>query len=195
MNNTAECAVFVRPLKGNRRGGDTAVVRQEGDSLMAVIVDVLGHGEEARELAVVMEEFLMRLPLTDPASMILALDSHISGGRGAAVGLAMLDLDTGWLRYVGVGNTSIRRFGDHEDRLLSQPGIVGIRVRRPREERLQLAPGDVLVLYTDGVRDHFELDEYPRILGHSAATVSRTIVHRFGKPHDDAACVTVRLQR
>lgn len=187
--------MFMRPCSGNRTGGDTAVIRQEGDNLMAVIVDVLGHGEEARELAVIIEEFLVRVPLSDPASMMKALDTHVSGGRGAVAGLAMLDLESGWLSYVGVGNTTIRRFGDHEGRLLSRPGIVGGKARALREERLQVGPGDVVVLYTDGVRDHFEFAEYPRLLGHSAEVISRTIVRRFGKLHDDAACVALRLER
>ena len=35
------------------------------------------------------------------------------------------------------------------------------------------------------------IEEYPRIFGHSAETISRTVIRQFGKDHDDAACVAL----
>ena len=74
------------------------------------------------------------------------------------------------------------------------PGIVGGSARSPRVGRLELAASDVVLLYTDGIRDHFELAEYPQLLTHDVVTIARRVVERFGKSHDDAACLAIRYE-
>ena len=79
-----------------------------------------------------------------------------------------------------------------DTRLVSQDGVLGQNMRTPRPQTLQLEAGDLIVLYTDGVRDRFTGDDYPGILHHAPKDVVRTILERFGKDHDDAACIAVR---
>jgi serine phosphatase RsbU (regulator of sigma subunit) len=71
---------------------------------------------------------------------------------------------------------------------------VGGIARSPRNRQLRIEVGDVVLLYTDGVRDHFRLSEYPQLLTHDAPTIARTVVERFGKPHDDSACLAIRYE-
>ena len=59
--------------------------------------------------------------------------------------------------------------------------------------RLFLEPGDVVVLYTDGVSDRFTSNDYPSVSHHAPSEVANNIIQRFGKDHDDAACVAVRF--
>jgi serine phosphatase RsbU (regulator of sigma subunit) len=96
--------------------------------------------------------------------------------------------------YAGIGNTVIRRFGSAETRLVSQDGVLGQNMRTPHQQSLQLEPGDLVLLYTDGVSDRFSTDDYPALDYHSVEEVSRNVVQRFGKSHDDAACVAVRMR-
>ena len=65
-------------------------------------------------------------------------------------------------------------------------------MRTPLPQTLQLEPGDLIVLYTDGVSDRFTKDDYPGVLRHAPKEVASNIVQRFGKDHDDAACIAVR---
>ena len=58
----------------------------------------------------------------------------------------------------------------------------------------ELKPGDLVVLYTDGVSDRFTSDDYPGLCRHSPDEVAGNIVQRFGKDHDDAACIAVRYR-
>jgi serine phosphatase RsbU (regulator of sigma subunit) len=120
------------------------------------------------------------------------LHQHLKGTRGAAVGLCAIDAATGRIDYAGIGNTAIRRFGKAETRLVSQDGILGQNMRTPRPQTLQLEPGDLIVLYTDGVSDRFTSDDYPGVLRHAPKEVASNIIQRFGKDHDDAACIAVR---
>ena len=186
---------LVRPRHGYREGGDaTAVVAHEG-RLVAAIVDVLGHGPEAHEVAVRAEAVILedRTRSDGPCQFLVDLHDALRGTRGAAAGVAVIEAATGLLRYAGVGNTVIRRFGGHVDRLVPVDGIVGGNMPTPREKRMVLCPGDTVVLHTDGVRDHFDLRDYPQLPVHDPETVARTLIRRFAKDYDDASCIVLRF--
>ncbi len=190
-----EYAKVTRPHYREHVSGDAAVVGEKGHLLFAAIVDVLGHGREAHELAVDIEKFLVAQRIGPVVALMDRLHEYLTGTRGAVAGLCLLDPDSGLLRYTGTGNIVIRRFGSAEVRLLSRPGIVGGSRRTPREEQMRLTPGDVVLLYTDGIKDRFELSAYPQLLHHSAEAVAKTIVGRFGKDYDDASCIALRYQK
>jgi serine phosphatase RsbU (regulator of sigma subunit) len=162
--------------------------------LFVAIVDVLGHGVEAHQLTHVIDAYLARFASFNLAGVMTGLHQHLKGTRGAAVGLCTIDSETSCLTYLGVGNTAIRRFGKTETRLVSLEGVLGQNMRTPRPQNLQLEAGDVVVLYTDGVSDRFTSEDYPSVLHQSAQEVTNNIVQRFGKDHDDAACIAVRCQ-
>ena len=168
------------------------VIRPLEHGLFAAIVDVLGHGPEAHELALVIEAYLDRHATADVSRLMPRLHQHLQGTRGAAVGLCAIDAAAGRIDYVGIGNTVIRRFGKVETRLVSQDGVLGQNMRTPLHQTLQLNPGDLIVLYTDGVSDRFTSDDYPSVLHHAPQEVASNIVQRFGKDYDDAACIAVR---
>jgi len=189
-----EYAGTVRPCPGQTVSGDAIVIRPLEQGLFVAIVDVLGHGAEAHELTHVIDAYLARYGSSDIAGVMTRLHTHLRGTRGAAVGLCVIDPVVCRMDYTGVGNTVIRRFGDGESRLVSQDGVLGQNMRTPRLQTIKLQPGDVVVLYTDGIRNHFSLDDFPGILRQPAQQVANNIVQRFGKDHDDAACITVRYQ-
>ena len=137
--------------------------------------------------------------MSDPSSddvvrLLRELHDSTRGGRGAAVGLCHIRPDNGTLCYAGVGNTAMRRFGDSESRLVSQDGVVGQNMRSPLLQQLSLQPGDVVVMHTDGVSARFTAKDYPGLHQHPAQAIAGNIVQRFGKDHDDAACIVVRYQ-
>jgi hypothetical protein len=49
-------------------------------------------------------------------------------------------------------------------------------------------------MYSDGIRDRFNQEDYPQLRYQSAATIAQTVVDRFGKPHDDATCLALRIR-
>ena len=139
-------------------------------------------------------DFLAEQARPDLIGLMLGLHEHLRGTLGAAVGLAHLDPANGRLRHVGVGNTRLRSFGTANRRLTSRDGTVGQRLRGPVEESLVLAPGDLVLLTTDGIREHFGPESYPGLYGDTAATVARAVVARFGRDHDDASCLALRYK-
>jgi serine phosphatase RsbU (regulator of sigma subunit) len=195
MPGNYEYGVKVRPFLGERVSGDAGIVIEEPDGLFLAIIDVLGHGPEAHEVAVSITEFLERENRSDLCRVLVALDKHLRGTRGAAVGLARIDKDSNRLRYAGIGNTVIRRIGSEPSRLVSRDGTLGHIMRTPREEELEIGRRDVILLYSDGIQDHFDLGEYPSLPRDSARAIAQNIVRLFGKPHDDATCIALRQSR
>ena len=192
VDELLEHSSLIRPCFGERLSGDAVVVRPLEQGLFVAIVDVLGHGPEAHELTHVIDAYLARYRTSDVSGLMLRLHQHLKGTRGAAVGLCAIDTATGLIDYTGVGNTAMRRFGKVETRLVSQDGVLGQNMRTPRPQTLQLEQRDLIVLYTDGVSDRFTSDDYPGVLHHASKEVASNIVRRFGKDHDDAACIAVR---
>lgn len=195
MVPTLDSAAVVRPKFGERRSGDAAFVVEIEGGILAAIVDVLGHGDEAGALAVEIQQFILRRATAKVAELLNDLNARIRGTRGAAVGLCAVESASGRLRYAGIGNTRIRRFGRTETRLVSRDGVVGGTMRSPTEATLQLEDGDVVVLYTDGVKSQFKPQEYAWFRTGTADWVAATILHRFGKSHDDASCLVLRYRR
>jgi hypothetical protein len=186
---------FVRPCPGERMSGDAVFVDQRNGTVFLAIVDVLGHGNEAHAVAQHAKTFLKAHWKADISQTLLALHEEIKGTRGAVVGLCAVDLEDGCLRYVGIGNTAIRKLGRKMERFQSSAGTVGRDIRMPAEQLFQLRVGDVLLLYTDGVQDRFELKDYPDIMTDDTWTIARQVVRKFGKQFDDAACLAARIEK
>jgi negative regulator of sigma-B (phosphoserine phosphatase) len=192
VDERLEQSSLIRPCLGELLSGDAVVIRPLEEGLFVAIVDVLGHGPEAHELTHVIDAYLTRYGSSDVSGVMTRLHQHLKGTRGAAVGLCAIDSSKGRVEYAGIGNTAMRLFGKAETRLVSQDGVLGQNMRTPRPQTLQLEPGDLIVLYTDGVSDRFTSDDYPGVLRHAPKEVASNIVQRFGKDHDDAACIAVR---
>jgi serine phosphatase RsbU (regulator of sigma subunit) len=192
VDELLEHSSLIRPCPGEHVSGDAVVIRPLERGLFVAIVDVLGHGPEAHELTHVIDAYLARYGSADVSGLMTRLHRHLMGTRGAAVGLCAIDAAAGRIDYAGIGNTVMRRFGKVESRLVSQDGVLGQNMRTPLAQTLQLDPGDLVVLYTDGVSDRFTSNDYPGVSRHAPKEVASNIVQRFGKDHDDAACVAVR---
>ena len=195
VDERLEHASLIRPCMGERVSGDAVVIRPLEHGLFAAIVDVLGHGPEAHELTHVIDAFLDRHATADVSSLMARLHQRLKGTRGAAAGLCAINSAVGSIDYVGIGNTSIRRFGASETRLVSYDGVLGQNMRTPLLQSLQLESGDMLVLYTDGVSDRFTTEEYRGLLHHEPEDAVRIILDRFGKDHDDSACIAIRYAK
>lgn len=192
MSATIEHGIKNRPFLGERVSGDAGIVIERDNGLHVAIIDVLGHGPEAHEVAKHIVGRLEREDWTSICDLLSRLHESVRGGRGAAIAIADIDFGEGAMRYVGVGNTVVRKFGRTPARLVSSDGTLGHIMRTPREERLEFDRGDTILFYTDGVQDHFDLNQYEGFRSDSAWSIALNIVKLFGKPHDDATCIALK---
>ncbi|MBF0481582.1 MAG: SpoIIE family protein phosphatase [Desulfovibrionaceae bacterium] len=189
----ADCRLVTRALSGlPDECGDAGVIVDSGGQCFLALIDVLGHGPQAHEVALAAVEFLKQNSMMELTDLMSALHGRLKGTRGAVVTLGRFDRETGALGLVGVGNITARLFGGEAVRLLGRDGIVGYSMPTPRRLDLTMFPGDVLMLYSDGVREHFELFDRPGLLLGNAAAIAGEVLAHFGKGDDDASCLILR---
>ncbi len=153
---------YYRPMQ--QVGGDYFDYVPLSDNRIGVIVaDVVGHGIAAALLmAKVSAESRFALATSENAvEAISKMNNNLSGlniDRFVTLALGMVDLTSGKLTLVNAGHMPplIRRAsGDVEQVCVEEAGLpLGILQDFEYESlELTLAPGDVLVMYTDGINE------------------------------------------
>jgi negative regulator of sigma-B (phosphoserine phosphatase) len=172
--------------------GDTGLVREIGDRCFLALIDALGHGKEAHETALLAEHYLSANCGRDLVEVMQGLHMHLKGTRGVVAACCMLNQRSGNLRYVGVGNITSKIYGDHPYHFVPQDGIVGYKMASPTEQQRRLHHGDILLLSSDGIREHFDIYDFPGLLSGSARQIATAIMDNLGKANDDASCLVLR---
>lgn len=190
-----EYGLTAKALQGDYCG-DTGLVLENKGIMLCAIIDGVGHGPNAAIAAVTAKNYIeanSEAPLTE---ILQGMHEVLKSTQGAVACLCRIDLKSGQLTMAGIGNITCRIFrGLDSERLLSREGILGYMVSSPREHSYRLDNSDLLLMHSDGVREHFELFEYPGILKGNAAAVAERIVETLGKNNDDASCLAVRFLR
>ena len=190
-----EYGFAAKALQGDECGDSGITLEQKGILLCAVI-DGVGHGTNAAIAAVTAKNYIeanSEAPLTE---ILQGVHEVLKSTQGAVVCLCRIDIKSGQLTMAGIGNITCRIFrGLDSERLLSREGILGYMVSTPREHTRKLDNAALLLMHSDGVREHFELFEYPDLLKGNAASVAARVVDTLGKNNDDASCLAVRFFR
>lgn len=190
-----EWGVSTRCRRGETLSGDVAVVKLLSDGALVAAVDGLGHGSEAARAARAAERVVLDSGGGDLVPLVERCHRAMSGTRGAAISLAFLSARESRMSWLGVGNVEGRVLsGEPSARrpkgsLPLLNGVPGHQLPYMQIATLDLLPGDVLVLATDGIASGFA-DSLN--VGGSAQAISDRIMARHGRAHDDALVVTVR---
>jgi anti-sigma regulatory factor (Ser/Thr protein kinase)/serine/threonine protein phosphatase PrpC len=185
---------YSRPCRGEYVNGDLAMIERRDHLLMLAVIDGLGHGVEANAVSTRARDFLKSRWSEDVVGTMRLLHEALRGSLGAVGGIAVLNTHSGEVRFAGIGNIAYRLFGPRATRLISMAGNLGHQIRSPRVQHHQLGEEDVAVMYSDGIKDRFDQEDYPQLRYQGAETIARTVVQRFGKPHDDATCIALRIK-
>jgi anti-sigma regulatory factor (Ser/Thr protein kinase) len=187
-----------RPCRGQQVSGDAVVFRPLADGrLVVVLIDACGHGLQAHALATRLAGDVAAQPAPEVAGLVDALHHACRGSAGAAAGVASLDPVARVLSYAAVGNVRARlvgaAFGEPGWRGVSRDGLLGDRCPPPFVQQTRLSPGQMLLLYSDGVSESLHAFR-GRLAGTvEPAGVARAVVSQCGCDDDDAACAAVRL--
>ena len=192
----ADYHLEVRPLPGFDISGDTGLICKHGGRVFAALVDIAGHGKKAYDLAIVAREFIEKNCFEDDlAETIRRLHKLLSKTRGGVAGLCLLDMDTGIVKCSGIGNINIRVFGRTNRHVMLKDGLIGYIMSNPKTETLTLEDGEILIMYSDGVRSHFGLEDMPDIFRKDAKTIAKDVIRMFGKKIDDASCIVLKYRK
>ena len=182
-------------LPGERESGDLHLVKPVGGGVLVAVVDGLGHGAAAAAAARAAVATLNRHAQESVLPLLQRCHQALAGTRGAVVSVALFDRADGSMTWLGVGNVEgVLLYADAgerrgRERLVTRGGIVGSELPPLRAEVLDVAPGDTLVLATDGIQsgfaDDLAVDAAPQQLADQ-------ILARSGKRTDDALVLVAR---
>ncbi|GAC1466815.1 MAG: SpoIIE family protein phosphatase [Isosphaeraceae bacterium] len=154
--------IAVRYTPANQLGGDVYdFYRMENNRLGILVADVSGHGVNSAMLSGMVKALAAPLSVAvlEPGELLAGLD--VAGEQFFPEGyfctgfFLIADEETGLVRYAGVGHPPGIVIGPNGTRLLqSNPGMLGIgMVDGTAGDSDRLAPGESLVIYTDGLPD------------------------------------------
>jgi anti-sigma regulatory factor (Ser/Thr protein kinase) len=98
------------PIKGEYVCGDAWTAESDGNALMLLLADGLGHGPDAAKASNAAVDIVPH-NLTKPPGMAMER-AHIAlhGTRGAAIAICQIDRERSELRFAGVGNIAMSIF-------------------------------------------------------------------------------------
>ncbi|WP_097088533.1 MULTISPECIES: ATP-binding protein [unclassified Pseudomonas] len=174
--------------------GDTWRLAQNDEFLSALVIDGLGHGEEAEHAARSGAQAFTDAPFGAPQQLLPEIHQAMRGTRGGAVALARFDRRSGHLGFVGIGNISASLQGGERTRgLASLPGIVGEQYRTAVQYDHHIEPRQLLVMHSDGLQTRWRLEDYPGLAARHPAIIA-TVLHRdFCRARDDATVLVIEL--
>ncbi|MBF0119895.1 MAG: SpoIIE family protein phosphatase [Desulfobacterales bacterium] len=172
--------------------GDTGIIRVYDGQCFLGLIDVLGHGKEAYDIAILSENYIAENHRCNLVDIMNGLHAHLKGTRGAVATLCRLNLANGELNCVGIGNISTRLFSTKSLHIIPRDGIIGYMITAPKQEQLKLYSGDILVLSSDGLRENFDCENYPNLLKGSAKKIATDFMDFLNKGNDDASCIVLR---
>ena len=187
-----EYFLFERALESVN--GDAVHISVEEDHLFISIIDGAGHGPEAHEIAQQSLEFILKNKSLSLPAIMSNLHQELRGTRGAVAIIGKLNYQSQEFSYVGIGNIFLRVLGTHSKREITQDGVIGYHIRTPKEKSIQMVPGGILVLHTDGISSSFNESDYPDILWDDAKKIANSLANKFGKNNDDTACTVMRFK-
>jgi negative regulator of sigma-B (phosphoserine phosphatase) len=165
------------------------------DGALVAGIDGLGHGTEAARAARRAADVLGRSTGHDLVQLVERCHHALQGTRGAAISLAFVSPRSSGMTWLGVGNVEGRVVsGDSsatgpKGSLALGRGVLGHELPVVRPATLDVRPGDVLLLASDGVdaafADSLELWGSPQ-------AISERILAAHWKPSDDAVVIAVR---
>ena len=183
------------PLAGEDRSGDLAVFAPFDGGALVAAIDGLGHGAAAADAAEAAAAQLRAHAGEPPERALRRCHEALRATRGVVATLAWFDLADGGLTWTGIGNVegrlvrAERERGDTADSPTLFGGVLGWSLPAVRLVRTTLAPGDSVVMATDGVAADFGSSLLP---GLPAAEQARRVLESHSRGSDDALVVAVR---
>jgi anti-sigma regulatory factor (Ser/Thr protein kinase) len=164
----------------------------------ALVADGLGHGPSAaaasQQAVRLFEEQARRSAA--PAAVVAAMHAGLRSTRGAAVSVAEVNPARRLLRFCGVGNVAGVVFGPpgtHPRRMVSHNGTAGAAAHRVQEFSYPVAPGDLVILHSDGISSSWDLANYPGLRDRHPAVVAGVLYRDHRRTRDDATVLVARI--
>jgi negative regulator of sigma-B (phosphoserine phosphatase) len=192
--------VVQHPKEGQPVSGD-AVFIHDGQNIdggkrqvLVAVIDGLGTGEEAAEASSRAVDCIKQNLDRPLSTLISQAHQALHGTRGVVMTVMRVDLDAGRVSFMGVGNVGVRSRCAANAHPVSMNGIVGYRLPTLKEFSYNYTPGDLFVLFSDGISNYLSLDDREISLVDFRGEpqgLAETIAAQYGRSQDDVTVVVV----
>jgi len=176
---------FSRPYKGLSICGDSFVIEESEGTVLAAVIDGLGHGYESSVAAERASEVIREHARLPVEAILRRCHEELRVTRGAAVGILKIE-EGGEGQFCGIGNIEVQALNGQAPSVFCLAGIVGHNVRASKVMPFTMKPGDIYCVMSDGISTRGNLKA---CLPGAPETVARRIVESWGKDHDDATAL------
>jgi anti-sigma regulatory factor (Ser/Thr protein kinase) len=189
-----EIGAVCLPLPGEVACGDAWMVEWRSGHCVILVADGLGHGADAATAAMAAVNALRIHPQLAPVPLIEFAHDALRSTRGAALAVADIDL-AGEVRYAGIGNIAgVIIAPDRARHMVSHAGIVGHEVRKIQEFVYPWSQDSLLVMHSDGLATHWNLDQYPGLARRHPSLIAGVLYRDFTRGRDDVTVVVAKKQ-
>ncbi len=175
-------------------GDAWATIEADGHS-MVLLVDGLGHGPSAAAAADEAVRVFRGQQAREPGQVIELLHAALRSTRGAAVAIARLNRVAGEVAYAGVGNISgviLNTQSGATTSMVSQNGTVGYAIRKIQVYRYPWTEESLLLMHSDGLATHWNLDRYPGLAQRHPSLVAGVLYRDHKRGRDDVTILAAR---
>ncbi|WP_443747643.1 SpoIIE family protein phosphatase [Asticcacaulis solisilvae] len=179
------------PVEGETLCGDGWAILSRPGTDIVMLCDGLGHGPLAAQATDTAIATLRNATMQAPAELVHLLHSAMKQSRGAAIAIA--EITPTKLTYAGIGNIGAYLLsGVRSQGLASMNGIVGHQMPKVKTFDYDYRPGDMLILYSDGLNGRWKIEDYPGLAYRAPEVIAGTLFRDFRRPKDDATIVAFR---
>lgn len=191
-----QTGVVCQPVAGEFECGDAWASRHYPGRSIFALTDGLGHGcgaaEASREAIRVFEERAGEVP----GAILTRMHDALKKTRGAAVSICEIDSVGGRVRYAGVGNISASIIVDGKVRsMVSHNGTLGHVASRFQEFVYPWHENALLLMHSDGLTAHWDLDRYPGLLLKHPQLIAGVMYRDYRRQRDDSCVLIAREVR
>ncbi len=194
---TYDVAELKRPLQAQPRNnicGDGTLIIEDDSVLFLSIFDGAGHGLPAYRVTQQALNYVEAHTNDSLNNLFMATHEYLRGTLGGVLGICRINKATAEAEYAGLGNTAARIMFPQTKKFINRGGILGYEITNPVVNSFKLNPGDIFLLYSDGIKDHFDTNEIPGFFTLSAAEMVRFIIENFAKELDDASVIALKVE-
>lgn len=179
------------PYPGETVCGDDWRWRREGDGLLLMMADGLGHGILAAEASAAACLAFERRTGATSEQILQAAHAALRVTRGAAVAVARLEAAR--VTFAGVGNVAgVVVSAQGSKKMISHNGTLGHIAKRFQAFDYPAQAPYIVVMHSDGLASSWSLDAYPGLAFADPALVAAVLYRDFNRGRDD---VTVAVAR
>lgn len=190
-----EYGKYVRPFIGERYSGDLVIYHQIGKHQFFILVDCIGHGEQAYLMGVNIRSSIENCWTLNPSELLDDLGSSLKKGVGAAIGVLVINIEDYSYKYAGLGNISCKIVGKNKLDLRSSDGILGMRNRSTITYKGTINAGDLVILHSDGLSNLSAIDDWNRYKIQSCSFAAKKLIEHLGTDLDDSSCLIIKYKK